>query len=71
MSLNVLSRRRSFSMQVSQHTALDCSYMEYLPDLYKNHDAETVVTVRCSGTRKWEPCSGPAHILFKVRRPSL
>ncbi|CAG7722933.1 unnamed protein product [Allacma fusca] len=62
---------RSFALQISQHTALDCAYLEFLPDLYTLHDTEAVINVRCSGTRKWEPCSGPAPILFKYKEARL
>lgn len=60
-------------MQISQQTALDCGYCENLPELYNNFPAEALVNVRCSGTKKWGSCNGPAHVLFKViyaKKPS-
>ncbi|ODM91613.1 Ectopic P granules protein 5 [Orchesella cincta] len=60
-----------FSLQISQQTALDCSYCESIPDLYNNFPAEALVNVRCGGTKKWGSCSGPAHVLFKYTEARL
>ena len=57
---------RVFSLQISQHTALDCGFIELLPDLYTHHESEALVNVRCNGNLKWEPCSGASNIVFKV-----
>jgi len=53
-------------MQISQMMALNCGYWESLPELYSNNQAEMLVNARCSGTKNWEGCSGPARVIFKV-----
>jgi hypothetical protein len=54
-------------MQISQLIALNCAYWESLPELYTNNKVEMLVNARCSGTKHWDTCSGPARVLFKVR----
>ncbi len=77
--LGVCTICRLFSLRVSKHVATDCSFLELLPNLYKNEMTELVVNIPCTSTfNPTHKCSGPAcvtirvtHLHFSVQRTRL
>jgi hypothetical protein len=56
---------------VSEHTALDCNFLELVPQLYRDVELEVVLHAACdseSHTRRGNTayCAGPAAIRLKV-----
>lgn len=61
-----------FSDRVAGHLALDCNYMELLPDLYCNIEAEVRLKVRCGrGDVDDKQCLGPALIVMKFKEKKI
>ncbi|XP_022249483.1 ectopic P granules protein 5 homolog isoform X2 [Limulus polyphemus] len=59
---------RNFACQSSKLLALDCTYLELVPQLYRNEDAEVVLHVACEEHGK---CSGPASIRIQFCEAKL
>lgn len=69
---------RIYCLRVSEHTALDCAFLELVPTLYVNIETEVTLHAACDTTepgsqpRKRPPsastlnCAGPAEIIIKV-----
>lgn len=67
-----------YCLRVSEHTALDCAFLELVPTLYINIETEVTLHAACDTTepgsqpRKRPPsastlnCAGPAEIIIKV-----
>ena len=62
---------RIYSLRSSEHTALDCNFLELVPLLYRDVELEVVLHAACDS----EPhsrrgnitnCAGPAAIRLKV-----
>lgn len=58
-------------MRVSQHTALDCGYNEFIPQLYKDQLKTVKLKVPClsghdSGSNKVVLCARPAEITIEL-----
>jgi hypothetical protein len=56
---------------VSEHTALDCNFLELVPQLYRDVELEVVLHAACDTephTRRGNTtyCAGPAAIRLKV-----
>ncbi|PNF33681.1 hypothetical protein B7P43_G12333, partial [Cryptotermes secundus] len=61
----------SYSLHVSEHTALDCNFLELVPQLYRDVELEVVLHAACDSephTRRGNAtyCAGPAAIRLKV-----
>lgn len=62
---------RIYSLRVSEHTALDCNFLELVPLLYRDVELEVVLHAACDSephTRRGNTanCAGPAAIRLKV-----
>ncbi|XP_076366500.1 ectopic P-granules autophagy protein 5 isoform X2 [Tachypleus tridentatus] len=67
--LNIFcDQARNFSSQSSKLLALDCTYLELVPQLYRNEDAEVVLHVACEEHGK---CSGPAAVRIQFCEAKL
>lgn len=61
-----------YSLRTSEHTALDCNFLELIPMLYKDYEMEVTLHAACvseppSGRRPAvSNCAGPASIRLKV-----
>jgi hypothetical protein len=63
---------RIYSLRVSEHSALDCVFLELVPLLYRDVELEVVLHAACdSEPHAWRGsvtnCAGPAAIRLKVR----
>ncbi|PNF33683.1 hypothetical protein B7P43_G12333, partial [Cryptotermes secundus] len=61
----------SYSLHVSEHTALDCNFLELVPQLYRDVELEVVLHAACDSephTRRGNAtyCAGPAAIRLKI-----
>nr|CAD7569208.1 unnamed protein product [Timema californicum] len=70
---SLLEYAQIYSIRMSEHTALDCSFLELVPQLYKDMEFEVVLNAACD----CEPhminrrpsvitCAGPATIRLRV-----
>ncbi|XP_006816561.1 ectopic P granules protein 5 homolog, partial [Saccoglossus kowalevskii] len=59
---------RIFSVREANHIAIDCNYIEVLPDLYYNKPVELNLQVPCKSAYKLShKCSGPAFLVLRFR----
>jgi hypothetical protein len=67
---------------VSEHTAVDCSFLELVPTLYKEVENQVTLHAFCDsalagqrrsrcGTPPIVHCAGPAIIKIKVRKTAI
>lgn len=73
----VLDYAQTYNLLVSEHTAVDCSFLELVPTLYRVYDNQVTLHALCdpappgqrrsrSGTPPTVHCAGPAVIRIKV-----
>ena len=75
----ILDYAQTFNLLVSEHTAIDCNFLELVPTLYKEVENRVTLHALCdpaptnqrrsrSGTPPIVHCAGAAVIRLKVRR---
>lgn len=73
----ILDYAQTYNLLVSEHTAVDSSFLELIPMLYKEHENQVTLHALCdpvspnqkqvrSGTPVTVHCAGPAVIRIKV-----
>ena len=74
----ILDYAQTFNLMVSEHTAVDCSFLELAPTLYKEVDNHVTLHALCDTTSSYQKrtrsetppavhCAGPAVIRVKVK----
>lgn len=74
----ILDYAQTYNFMVSEHTAVDCSFLELVPTLYRIYDNEVTLHALCDpapsgqrrsrlGTPPTVHCAGPAVIRIKVQ----
>lgn len=74
----ILDYAQTYNLMVSEHTAVDCSFLELVPTLYRVYENHVSLHALCdpappgqrrsrSGTPPTVHCAGPAIIRIKVR----
>lgn len=78
----ILDYAQTYNLMVSEHTAVDCSFLELVPTLYRIYENEVTLHALCdpapsgqrrsrSGTPPTVHCAGPAVIRIKVKFHTL
>ncbi|XP_075232112.1 ectopic P-granules autophagy protein 5 isoform X2 [Lycorma delicatula] len=74
---------KTYSLRVSEHTALDCTFLELLPTLFRDVETEIVLHAACDtaepgtnprrshNTANSLVCAGPAEIRIKILEARL
>ncbi|XP_058795354.1 ectopic P granules protein 5 homolog isoform X2 [Phymastichus coffea] len=73
----ILDYAQTFNLLVSEHTAVDCNFLELVPTLYKDVESQVTLHALCdpapsghrrsrSGTPPIVHCAGPAIIRIKI-----
>lgn len=62
---------RNYNFRISEHNALDCTYLELVPQLYRSVLNKVKKKIPCKGTNKAVHCSGPANILLQMHVSEL
>lgn len=55
----------NYNLRVAEQTALDCTYQELLPQLYRSVPIVSRKAVNCSGTSKSIHCTGAATVILQ------
>lgn len=75
----ILDYAQTYSLMVSEHTAVDCSFLELVPTLYRIYENHVTLHALCdsapsnqrrsarSGTPPTVHCAGPAIIEITVK----
>lgn len=74
----ILDYAQTYNLMISEHTAVDSSFLELVPTLYKENENQVTLHALCdpappnqkhtrSGTPPTVHCAGPAVIIVKVR----
>nr|XP_022906095.1 ectopic P granules protein 5 homolog [Onthophagus taurus] len=67
---NVLRFSREFNLKASEYKALDCSYLELIPQVYMSVLCVIKKQVTCNGNKN-SRCSGPAVITLEIKEARI
>lgn len=62
---------QNHSIKISEHKALDCTYQELIPQLYRLVPNRVMRIVPCKGANQTVNCSGAAQIIIEVQEAKM